>query len=79
MGKSVNLVYSLAAAALLVACGAPKAVIADVDPSKTARITLTTGTPVGDRDTVWITGYNPELGGWSGRGLSSRRVRDYSP
>lgn len=77
MGKSVNLFYSLAAAALLVACGAPKAVIADVDPSKTARITLTTGTPVAVHDTVWITGYNPELGGWSGRGLAMTRVNDF--
>ena len=34
---------------------------------------LTTAEALDASDTVWITGYNPELGGWSGRGVAMQR------
>ncbi|MFZ9777236.1 MAG: alpha/beta hydrolase-fold protein [Schleiferiaceae bacterium] len=69
MGKS--LLLTTAAAALVFSCGirrpAPSA------PAST-RIQLTTAEALPDNDTVWITGFSPQLGGWNGRGLPMQRT-----
>ena len=38
---------------------------------------MTTAEALDPADTVWITGYNPELGGWNGRGIPMKRTASH--
>ena len=67
-------VLVLLIAALAASCGIKPAAPA---PAKSTRVTLTTAEALNPADTVWITGYNPELGGWNGRGIPMKRTASH--
>lgn len=70
MGTTPRILVLLTAA-VAASCGIKPSIPA---PSKPTRVTLTTAEALDARDTVWITGYNPELGGWNGRGIAMKRT-----
>ena len=67
-------VLVLLTAVLAASCGIKPAAPA---PAKSTRVTLTTAEALNPADTVWITGYNPELGGWNGRGIPMKRTASH--